>query len=391
MINSPINTQPYNLLATFLAPDKTEQQIAELQALIGQDKINWGLVLLQANIDFCTPLWYVQLKMDNLFYLVPQDLQEYLTVIYDANCERNQLFREELEKVLIFCEAEQIQTILLKGAATFYDNLYGDDGARVMKDLDLLIKPEQIDAVVSYLVASNYQVIPNPRRTVENKQTDLRHHHIDAYQKRGTPVVIEIHYNTLYAETGQILPPEDAWNRSISCVDHYPLCNILSPSDRLLHHALHASNSQREFIQGNISLLYLTEYQYLKKKYCLTFEDITKGKNPIIRHYLTPLRTFDYLAQILFSEISSYAEVPLRAKLHGKRVLAWQNSSLALHEENHSFSATLTNALLHSYFLSQIPMWMWRNTCYAAGFSSIPDRIRMCIKKLFTAESYKKI
>ncbi|MCP4238711.1 MAG: nucleotidyltransferase family protein, partial [Aestuariibacter sp.] len=123
-------TNTYCLLAHFLAPNKSPERVSALQTAITDEQIEWGPLVLQANIQMCTPLWYARLKQDDLLQHLPQDLQEYLQVLYESNRERNEELKAGLEELLAAFEKEGIDSILLKGAATFVDDLYGAPGAR---------------------------------------------------------------------------------------------------------------------------------------------------------------------------------------------------------------------------------------------------------------------
>ena len=104
----------YTLLALFLAPAKSEETLNTLKNAIINKKIELGPLLLQANIQMCTPLWYSRLEQDNLLQYLPEDFQEYLQIIYDANAERNTELKSGLDELLIAFEKNEVENILLK-------------------------------------------------------------------------------------------------------------------------------------------------------------------------------------------------------------------------------------------------------------------------------------
>ena len=87
----------YSLLAHFLAPVKSEQRLNSLKTAIKENKIEWGPLVYQANLQMCSPLWFVRLKQDGLLQYLPEDLQEYLQFLYDANTERNEKLKNGAE------------------------------------------------------------------------------------------------------------------------------------------------------------------------------------------------------------------------------------------------------------------------------------------------------
>ena len=72
----------YTLLAIFLAPAKSKKTLNTLKNAIINEQIELGSLLLQANIQMCTPLWYSRLEQDGLLHHLPEDFQQFLQVIY---------------------------------------------------------------------------------------------------------------------------------------------------------------------------------------------------------------------------------------------------------------------------------------------------------------------
>jgi len=134
----PQSNDHYALLALFLSPWKDAGIIHALTDAIKQGKPNWKNLLYLANLHFCTPLWFVRLRKDGLISLLPQDLQTYLQHLHQANVERNEAFCEAIKEIHPKLREHGIPAILLKGAASFCDDLYGDVGARMMGDIDIL-------------------------------------------------------------------------------------------------------------------------------------------------------------------------------------------------------------------------------------------------------------
>jgi hypothetical protein len=112
---------------------------------IRRDAVDWGRLLYMANLHFCAPLWFVRLQQDDLLPLLPLDLQTYLDYLHKANEERQEAFRQAAIDIVSSFEEHSIPVILLKGAATFCDDLYADLGARMMGDLDLLVEGHRLE------------------------------------------------------------------------------------------------------------------------------------------------------------------------------------------------------------------------------------------------------
>jgi len=136
--------RPFTILGRGLAPALTDEQKAELRNVLQSGIATWEQLLSLANIHECTPLWYVRLRQHVLLDIVPADLLEYLAKLHSANKERNAKLKQELVRVVSILSQKDIPVLPLKGAATFVDDLYDDPGARIMRDLDILIPQERI-------------------------------------------------------------------------------------------------------------------------------------------------------------------------------------------------------------------------------------------------------
>ena len=136
------------------------------------------------------------LKNDGLLNDLPEELSKYLQALYEANLERNTFFIDALEELHEKFAKNNIPFIVLKGGAALCDNLYNDPGARLLQDIDILVKPEKAGSAWQILAESGYEEIPDPGKVLDGLPTDSRHHHLNAQRKLGTPVIIEIHYKT---------------------------------------------------------------------------------------------------------------------------------------------------------------------------------------------------
>ena len=109
---SAIKETPYALLALFLSPWKTPDDIVTLQRLVQEGVIPWEQLLFQANNNLCTPLWYVSLKNDGLLDYLPDELRKYLQARYEVNLERNTFFMDSLIELHQKFDENNIQFIL---------------------------------------------------------------------------------------------------------------------------------------------------------------------------------------------------------------------------------------------------------------------------------------
>ena len=382
----------FALLGIFLAPVKTPQTLQRLQAAIGAGRIDWGQLLYQANVQLCSPLWYVRLKQDGLLERLPEDLQAYLAELHQANVERNGEFQSALVELLRVFEREGIAAVLLKGAATFCDDLYRDAGARLLRDLDILVPPQHTERCREILLGLGYREVPEPNMAAEGLPTDERHHHLPPFCRPGSPVVVEIHFKVSYGHAGRVLPVADAWENLVTARLDGLRVSVFNPSWRLLHNAAHALVPHCEFIRGEISLLQLAEFSALVHRYgadidwrCWRERARRQGLGKAFSAYLA------LAGHLMGLPPSANSPVSTGSRHHLKRILSAGRFLGRLDGPQPAGPDKLTRILLQSYYLLNLPLWVWRNVCYAPGTGNVPARLRCLLKKSMSAASREKI
>jgi hypothetical protein len=91
-----------------------------------------------------------------------------------------------------------VPAILIKGAATFVDNLYGDQGARMMEDIDFLVKLNHTEKIRNLLLQLGYDEQPDYfEHSVGFSDSDLPHH-MPRFLKPKTPVAEKVYHQTCF-------------------------------------------------------------------------------------------------------------------------------------------------------------------------------------------------
>jgi hypothetical protein len=254
---------PYVIVGRCLAPTLSEADLTELADVLDRQVVPWEMLLATANMNRCTPLWYVRLREHGLLDRVPEDLREYLAQLHAANVERNGRIRAELVQIVRWFNEAQIPVLLLKGAATFVDDLYKDPGARLMQDLDLLVPEREVFRAKRLLMARGYVEDGPDDLEVKDGRIVSRGHHLTSLEHAGSPVKIELHYRVLNGIGGQVLTAERAWATTIDVKLDRSLPQILDYTERLLNTVFHATLVGRNFILSRVQLSELSDFTAL--------------------------------------------------------------------------------------------------------------------------------
>jgi hypothetical protein len=153
---------------------------------------------------------------------------------YYDQAARNAELLGVLREVIAALAARGIAVIPLKGAA-LVEAVYRNLALRAMRDLDVLVRREDLDAAAT--VVENLGFTPDewyrPRQWYLEQM-----HHLVPYQRAG--VTLEIHHHLLPPWISPQPDPTDLWTRSREAVVAGAPARILAPDDQLLHLALHA-------------------------------------------------------------------------------------------------------------------------------------------------------
>jgi hypothetical protein len=204
----------------------------------------------------------------------------------------NVLLFAELQDVLTAFRASGVEAIVLKGAA-LAETVYGHIGLRPMCDIDILMKPENTDAVGAILLGLGYRPAPNNPA---------------AYIKTDTlPVMVDVHTALAHLNDDEM---NRVWREAKDAVIAGVPARILSCEDTLVHIIRHMS-----FAHGFVSEKWLRDIDRLARHYRREID----WKTVIARleqcRLVAPARyIFAKAARELSTPIESWVHAELKAK-----------------------------------------------------------------------------
>lgn len=377
---SPLPDTTYVLVGRCLAPSLTDIQREELARDLDRPAIRWEALLSEANRQHVTPLWYSRLKAHGLLSLLPDDLSAYLEQLYAANLARNRMLQEELALILALFKAHGIPVILLKGAATFADQLYVDEGARLMSDMDLLVPEEQLTEAERLLVMEGYVDDPANVSLSDVWPGNTRHAHLPGLMHLRKNITVELHYRVAYGQPGRLLSINTVCAGSLSGSFRGLETAWLSPHHRLLHNALHATLPHREFSRGRLRLSDLAEFAALVERYPREvaldrFWQLARDNALSIE-----IGTYALLARLLMRTVVTPHEIAADS-WHRSRLLQSSPCPVNHHGRHATVRRIAWQIVSFLYDKGRLPSWTWRNVCY--GDAQTPLRARLaCIARL---------
>jgi hypothetical protein len=154
-------------LIRLLALGPGDREWRDKVTAILRDRPDWEYIVDSAGLEGVTSLVYDRIKKNHLERFVPESILIRLESIYYTYSAQNTLFYEELARVNAALDQGCIAFIALKGAflaSTIYENI----ALRPMRDLDLLVKKEDVSSAVGILEKSGYQPISAVKEQLEN-------------------------------------------------------------------------------------------------------------------------------------------------------------------------------------------------------------------------------
>lgn len=195
-------------------------------------------------------------KLSRFADMVPLGVRDQLKASQRKHAMRNLKIYRELVTVTRILEAANIPSIALKGAylARFS---YPDPGLRPMRDLDLLIRPEQVIAAFELLKRHGYQSVHEAG--LPEAHFLLNEHLSPLASPEG--IAIELHHRLISdAHSAFSAGLEDAlWARNILNEVGGNQIRFLCAEDLLLHLCIHATYRH----QFNLGPLALTDIAFL--------------------------------------------------------------------------------------------------------------------------------
>ncbi len=215
-----------------LSPD------AAMQAVKGLALAYWGPLLERARTHGLIPLIYHRLHAIE-FLGVPAQVCRYLAVTFGVNAIRNQLLAHELVRVLARLSEAQIPVIPLKGVV-LAESLYGDVALRTCADIDILVRPEDLEQSLRILRSAGYSdafAAPPSLRLLARYGRDC------ALVREDVRCVcpLQVHCGLIWGGPAERRLLAEIWSRASRRPFQGAPAYALSPADELLYLAVHAA------------------------------------------------------------------------------------------------------------------------------------------------------
>lgn len=205
--------------------DATQQEVL---GLLGQIS-NWRSLITSAASLRVLPLLYRGLLTRDLLARIDPSYRERLKAEYYRNLGNNIACASLTTRILEVLDSGKVGAVLLKGMAHVYD-CYQDFGERVIGDIDLLVKTEELEQASSLLSQAGFA-------EADAAEPPGPHHHLPPLTD-GAGLNFEIHHNLAPARAPVQIDPRKLWDR-VRPSRAFKQAFLLDPLDSLIHTSIH--------------------------------------------------------------------------------------------------------------------------------------------------------
>jgi len=220
-----------------------------LQALQAADSAAVDDYLSHRETQLAPLLWW-HLQQRRVSSLLGDPLARTIERSYQQNIARNSLLEHGLELVIERFNHERIDTLVLKGASVFTTDLSVFRNAFVLSDVDLLIRPSDMDRAVACLIADGYRPT-HSQSTSAGLKIGL--------MSANRVMRLDLHSALFWTTGGPYLDygPAELWKRATTVPFRGYRLAALSPEDQLCHRVVHDSIGHGEpILASSTSRLY---------------------------------------------------------------------------------------------------------------------------------------
>lgn len=242
-------TRPEQLLALTARTRLTDAEATHARALGQQlSELEWHEVMALSSAGYLATLVYAQIAALEMLSLLPPAVYAFFAEHYRVTLLTNLRIRTALERLLDQLATARIPAVPLKGVV-LAERVYGNIAWRPTRDIDLLVRREDIPRIAHRLRQSGYapedgQEHIHAFAAISTTETK--------YERKDSPL-IELHWGMSKRPAYRLaLAIEGVWARVLTEDWHGRAIYVLAPGDELRYLAVHCTadhpNSQLNWL-----------------------------------------------------------------------------------------------------------------------------------------------
>jgi len=298
----------------WIVAEALQPKAGGFKAAIRRRKVqDWMAPLRLANDHLLATALFSSLAEAHRLAALPCEVHDYLALLHRNNAERNEALRAQALQMLAALQAAGVPAMLLKGGLSLFLDHYPDRGARMFRDLDVLVPPDAMAPAIAVLEGLGYDA--------KTRYQPIQHAYAE-FTREDDPGAVDLHVELIDAH--YILPHGEIWERAETHDVEGVRFHVPSPTDRILHNFLHAEiHHLGNYYRGALKLQQVYDFNLLARRRSSEI-DWRLIEHRLHQHRLdTALQSYVLAASTLFGlpwPLSAPASIA--ARFHFQRCIA---------------------------------------------------------------------
>lgn len=221
----------YYFICKCLAMDDDPEARQQVEYEVSSGKVPWEEFVWMGSSHFVLPALYSAFRRNGIIDLLPAELSEHLSAIYNINLRRNARIIEQSHQLIRILNSEGLEPVFLKGAGHLLQNLYHDSGDRIMSDIDILIPKDILPKAAKVLYNNGYF---HPEEF--NDDDFENHHHLPGFEHKNEVAMVELHHAVSPGKYQEIVSNDEIFSEKkkiegtgawVLSVNHQQLLNFV--------------------------------------------------------------------------------------------------------------------------------------------------------------------
>jgi Uncharacterised nucleotidyltransferase len=263
----------WQLLLSCAKTQPTSTDVERIHEALRHPQLAWTRITQRACAHGIAPLLFHTVQHMGLTEVLPAAVLEVWQRVYYATAVNHTLSSQALHRVLRALQDLGIAVIVLKGAA-LAETVYPSGAIRPRRDVDLLVREEDLSGVADALGALGYQFTGG---RIPKAWWRTQHYHWAFCQPAGSPfdVPLEVHWRLERPSRPFAIDLEGLWQRAMPAIIAGIDTRILAPEDSLAYLCLHACHHAGAPLQEprlNFRLLSFCDMAEVVRHYTPSFD-----------------------------------------------------------------------------------------------------------------------
>jgi hypothetical protein len=190
---------------------------------------------------------------------LPGDIKAFFDAALFLNSQRNDKLLGGLSRIVAALNANDVEPILLKGAARLVDGSYPSQSLRFLGDLDLLVPACRLAPAVDALRDVGFEA-------KGDDQVGPSHHHLPMMHETTSGVGVEIHRNVVPAPFDAIVSTPWFWQQTRPIQYRNLKLHLPDVTRAVAHNIVHAQLHHGQYNRRHIELRQLLDLALIRKR-----------------------------------------------------------------------------------------------------------------------------